>query len=81
MPSHYWFWVVWLLTGLVYELWAIWGRPGPLDTLSEFTGWVLRTNTALGMALLAGLMALLAAWYPAHVRDLSRKNAEKNDRA
>lgn len=79
MPAGYIFWGAWLLSGIAYEVWAVWVRHGPLDTLSEFTGWVLRTNTALGATLLTLLMAGLALWYPRHVSDLSRRNTRIPD--
>ena len=66
------FWAVWLLVGLGYELWAVWLRPGPWDTLSEFTLLLVKVNTKAGWVALMLLMGFLAAWFPGHVRKLGQ---------
>lgn len=65
-----WFWPVWLLIGLAYEVWAVWGRPAGGDTLSEFTLYVFKANSTAGWFALMLLMGFLAAWFPNHVRHL-----------
>lgn len=74
MPKFFWFWAAWLLVGLCYEVWAVWVRPAPLDTLSEFTVYAFRTHTQIGWTIFLAFIAGLAAWYPAHIRKLSGRS-------
>jgi hypothetical protein len=70
MPHWFYFWAGWLLVGLTYEVWAVWFHPSPLDTLSEFTVYCFHTRTRLGWGLFLAFIAGLAAWYPAHIRNI-----------
>ena len=65
-------WLTWLLCGLALEVYGVWFRPAPFDTLSETTLVVFRVDTSRGYAALWGLMLFLAAWFPAHVRKLGK---------
>ena len=71
------YWFAWLLTGLLLEVYGIWFRPAPWDTLSETTLLAFRVDTTGGYAVLWGFMALLLAWFPRHVRALARDGRVK----
>jgi len=78
MPVYFWFWVFWLIAGTGYEVWAVWFHPAPRDTLSEFTVYAFHTRTKIGWTLFLAFIAGLAAWYPAHIRNLSGRNKKVN---
>jgi hypothetical protein len=65
-----WFWGFWFLVGFCFEVWAVWGRPAPDDTLSEFTWYMVRGQTVAGFLFLTGLLVWLAWWFPKHIREL-----------
>ena len=67
-----WAWFLWLSAGLALEVYGVWFRPQPWDTLSESTLVLLRVDTKPGFWILTALMAFLMAWYPRHVQDLGR---------
>ena len=77
MSRYLWFWVVWLIVGAAYEVWAVWVRPAGDDTLSEFTAYLFKAGTMAGWYALMILMGFLAAWYPAHVRRLAQSKRAK----
>jgi hypothetical protein len=67
-----WLWVLWLLVGTTFEVWAVWFRHGGDDTLSETTVWIFHAQTVVGWFALMILMGFLAAWFPSHVRHLAQ---------
>ena len=73
-------WFAWLLTGLALEVYGVWLRPAPFDTLSETTLLAFRVDTTLGYGALWGLMLFLAAWFPRHVRVLAKDGRLNADR-
>ena len=73
MNRYYVGWALYLLAGAAYECWAVWFRPGPSDTLSEFTARVFRSGTTVGFALLSALMTFLLLWYPIHTRRFDKR--------
>ncbi len=75
MSRYLWLWAAWLLIGLAFEVWAVWFHPDPWDTLSEFTLYALKVNTKAGFACLVTLMLFLFAWFPGHVRALSKRHS------
>lgn len=72
MTAYLWGWAGWLILGAGYEVWGVWGRKAPGDTLSEFTAHVLRTGTTAGFTALMVLMWGLALWFPNHSRRFDR---------
>lgn len=76
MRGYLWFWVVWLLVGAGFEVWAVWFRPAQDDTLSELAATLFRTGTTAGWFALMILMGFLAAWFPGHTRRLAQRRAE-----
>lgn len=79
MSRYLWGWAAWLILGAAYEVWGVWGRKAPGDTLSEFTAHVLRTGTATGYALLLALMWGLALWFPLHTRRFDTRPKAETD--
>ena len=73
MSRYLWFWVVWLIVGAAYEVWAVWVRPAGDDTLSEFTARVFHSGTTAGYAALMALMWGLALWFPLHTRRFDKR--------
>ena len=77
MKPYLMFWVVWLLVGATYEVWAVWFRPAGDDTLSELTMYLFKAGTMWGWYALMILMGFLAAWFPGHVRHLAQMKQAK----
>ena len=73
MNRYFLGWALWLLAGACYEVWGVWGRHAPGDTLSEFTARVFRSGTTVGFALLSALMTFLLLWYPIHTRRFDKR--------
>ncbi len=73
MSRYLWFWAAWLIVGAAYEVWAVWVRPEPADTFSEWTIYVFKTNTKAGWGVFLFCIAALLAWYPAHLKALGGK--------
>ena len=73
MSPYAWGWAAWLLAGAAYEVWAVWGRKAPGDTLSEFTAHLFRSGTSVGFALLTALMTFLLLWFPIHTRRFDKQ--------
>lgn len=73
MSGYFWGWAVWLVAGAAYEVWAVWGRKTPGDTLSEFTARVFRSSTTVGFAALTALLTFLLLWFPIHTRRFDRR--------
>jgi len=66
-------WLAVLAQGVALEVWAVWGRKAPGDTLSELTAHVFRSGTAVGFALLTALMTFLLLWFPIHTRRFDKR--------
>jgi len=73
MTPYLWGWACWLILGAAYEVWGVWGRKAPGDTLSEFTAHVFRSSTTAGFAALMALMWGLALWFPTHTRRFDKR--------
>lgn len=73
MTRYLWFWAAWLTAGAVFEVWGVWFRTAPGDTLSEFTARVFRSGTTAGFAALTALMTFLLLWYPIHTRRFDKR--------
>ena len=73
MSRYFLGWALWLLVGAGYEVWAVWGRKAPGDTLSEFTARVFHSGTTAGFAALTALMTFLLLWYPLHTRRFDKR--------
>ena len=83
MSRYFAGWALWLLVGAGYEVWGVWGRKAPGDTLSEFTAHLFRSGTAAGFAALVALMTFLLLWFPIHTRRFDKRpalDAAKDDR-
>lgn len=70
---YLWGWAGWLILGAAYEVWGVWGRKAPGDTLSEFTAHAFRSGTAAGFAALMALMTFLLLWFPIHTRRFDKR--------
>ena len=73
MTTYLWGWAAWLTLGAGYEVWGVWGRKAPGDTLSEFTAHVFRSSTTAGFAALMALMTFLLLWFPLHTRRFDKR--------
>lgn len=73
MTRYLWFWAAWLMAGAAFEVWAVWFRTAPGDTLSEFTARVFHSGTTAGFAALTALMTFLLLWYPLHTRRFDKR--------
>lgn len=73
MNQYLWGWAAWLILGAGYEVWGVWGRKAPGDTLSEFTAHVFRSGTAVGFAALTALLTFLLLWFPIHTRRFDKR--------
>ena len=79
MTVYLWGWAFWLTLGAGYEVWGVWGRKAPGDTLSELTAHVFRSSTTAGFAALMALMTFLLLWFPIHTRRFDVKPAPSDD--
>lgn len=73
MNRYLWGWVAILVVAVAYEVWGVWFRKAPGDTLSELTAHVFRSGTAVGFAALMALMTFLLLWFPIHTRRFDKR--------
>lgn len=60
-------WLAILAVAGALEVYGVWVRKGPDDTLSETTRYLFRTNTRTGLRLWYGFWPAFAVWFLFHI--------------
>lgn len=79
--TAYWARVAWLLilgAAGVLEVYGVWFRKAPHDTLSETTRWLWRTDTTAGAWAFRSFWFLFGVvWFPAHIVKLFKQRGTR----
>ena len=72
-------WLGILVQIVALEVWGVWGRKAPGDTLSEATAHLFRTSTTVGFSILTSLIVFVLLWFPLHTRRFDKRAKSDTD--